>query len=684
MSLGPLLLFLVAQDDAPPSLPATEPPPIIVSGRGLAPGRGDTAQNSIRIGRERLNNSAANRLETLLRDVAGFQQFRRSDARSANPTSQGATFRALGGNASSRVLLLLDGVPQADPFGGWIAWPALDPRRLSEMRVMRGGGSGAAGPGALAGTIEMASAGRDEVGRGAAETAYGSRHSFDLFAATTARLGDGFVSLAGNWAQGDGFMPVIADQRGAADRPSPYRQRSLALRAAAPLAATSELQANLLLFDDRRERGTAFSDIATSGADGSLRLVGSGETAWTALAYVQLRDFSNRFAAVTPGRASASLTLDQHSVPATGLGGRVELRPSIGSTQLRLGADARLTAGRTHELFQFVAGEPTRSRAAGGRSWSFGGFAELGLESGPFTLSAGLRADRWRIEDGVLRERRLADDFLLTDLVFPDRSGWEASGRLAASWRVSGAARARAAAYRGWRLPTLNELYRPFRVGADATAANAALDSERLDGVEAGLALTPARGVELNATLFANRLEDAIANVTLGQGPGQFPGVGFVAAGGQFRQRQNVDAVVSRGVEIDASFARSNWRARLSYAFADAEMRAPGLPLDRLRPAQSPRHGAAVSIGWQHPDGTGASLAAYSVGRQFEDDLNRQALPAALSFDAVVNLPLSGALALQARAENLTDEKVVAGVSGAGVIERATPRTLWVGIRFRR
>ena len=46
----------------------------------------------------------------------------------------------------------------------------------------------------------------------------------------------------------------------------------------------------------------------------------------------------------------------------------------------------------------------------------------------------------------------------------------------------------RAAAYRGWRLPTLNELYRPFRVGADATAANAALDPERLTG--AGL---PAR-----------------------------------------------------------------------------------------------------------------------------------------------------------------------------------------------
>ena len=99
------------------------------------------------IGRDRLTASASNRLEDVLRDVPGFHQFRRSDARSANPTSQGATLRALGGNASSRALLILDGVPQSDPFGGWIALPAFDPRRLGEVRVVRGGGTGANGPG---------------------------------------------------------------------------------------------------------------------------------------------------------------------------------------------------------------------------------------------------------------------------------------------------------------------------------------------------------------------------------------------------------------------------------------------------------------------------------------------------------------------------------------------------------
>src|SRR5690348_15968599 len=141
---------------------------IVVTGRGLGADEADRAYDVVEIGRDRLTSSASDRLEDILRDIPGFQLFRRSDSASANPTSQGITLRALGGNASSRALLVLDGVPQSDPFGGWISWPAFDPRRLGRIRVTRGGGSGINGPGALAGTIELESAGpEDTAGFGA-------------------------------------------------------------------------------------------------------------------------------------------------------------------------------------------------------------------------------------------------------------------------------------------------------------------------------------------------------------------------------------------------------------------------------------------------------------------------------------------------------------------------------------
>ena len=106
---------------------------ILVLGRGLPMGPGIPAYGSVLIDADRLRE--VGRLEGALLDVAGFQQFRRSDSRSANPSAQGATLRALGGNAASRTLVTLDGVPVADPFFGFVPFTALAPERLGAVRA---------------------------------------------------------------------------------------------------------------------------------------------------------------------------------------------------------------------------------------------------------------------------------------------------------------------------------------------------------------------------------------------------------------------------------------------------------------------------------------------------------------------------------------------------------------------
>lgn len=656
---------------------------IIVTGQGLAESAGDAVYDVVLIERERLTGSASNRLDEILKDVPGFQLFRRSDARSANPTSQGATLRALGGNASSRALLLFDGVPQTDPFGGWVHWPAYDPRRLGAVRVVRGGGSGANGPGALAGTIELYSARPSELEGTTASLAYGSRDSVDAYAGLGVPVGESFVSVSGSYGRSDGFIPVIAGQRGAVDRPSPYEQGSLSLRAVTPVGDGIELQASGLAFSDQRERGTAFSGNDTAGVDGSLRLVGRR---WSALTYVQTRDYYNSFASVDDARASLMQVAEQYSVPSTGLGARFEIRPAVGDDiELRIGGDWRDTSGETRELYSFQNGAGTRRRIAGGETRTLGAFGETTWERDALTLTGGGRIDHWRIEDGSLDERVLATNAVLTDTTYPDRSGWKPTGRAGIAYAFTPAVTARGAAYLGWRLPTLNELYRPFRVGADATAANAGLAPERLRGIEAGIDYRPHTNARLGATIFANRLENGIANVTLARGPGQFPGVGFVSAAGEYRQRQNLDAIVARGIELDARLDLGRWSLSGGYSFTDAEVEAsgPALPLDGLRPAQTPRHSASATLGWGDATGARASFTTRYAGNQNEDDLNQTLLPDALTFDATAALPIGDRISLEARAENLTNERVVAGISGDGIIERATPRTFWIGISLR-
>ncbi|MDP1027318.1 TonB-dependent receptor [Sphingomonas sp. KR1UV-12] len=664
---------------------APDAPDIVVVGSGLAVRPGDKAFDVVAIDPARIAENASNRLESVLADVAGLQQFRRSDSRSANPTSQGISLRGIGGNASSRALLVLDGVPQADPFGGWVPFPAYATDRIGLIRVTRGGGSGYFGPGALAGTVEIESAGPAGQPVLAADIAYGSRNSVDAQASGMLESGRGFATVSAAYARGDGFVPTVAASRGAADRPAPYEQASAAVRGVVPIGVDTELQANVSAFTDARERGTAFTANRSEGADASVRLVGRGSWGYSALAYLQTRAFASQFASVDAGRTAATRTLDQYNTPATGLGARIELVPPVGTGRdLRIGADLRRVEGRTQELYTYVAGLPTRRRVAGGAALTAGLFADASVEAGDVTLTLGGRVDRWRLYEGSLRERVLATGASLTDTAYADRTGTEWTGRAGAAWSPVTPVTLRAAAYRGWRLPTLNELYRPFRVGADATAANAALSPERLSGVDGGVTLTPVRGVTLAATLFWNRLADAIANVTAGRGPGTFAGVGFVGAAGVYRVRQNLDAIRSTGLELDARWAHGPLFAQASWSHTDPRVEASGAAaaLDGLRPAQTPRDLVSATIGWRRR-GAAVSTTLRHGARQFEDDQNSRSLAPATTLDGYVALPVTRRVAVEFRAENVFDTRVEAGISGADVVERATPRTLWIGLRLR-
>lgn len=662
--------------------------PILVQGSALADPLGDAALSSIDI-----EVSPFNRIENTLRTVPGLQQFRRSDARSANPTSQGVTFRGLGGNASSRALLLLDGVPQADPFGGWVSWPGYDALALHSARIRRGGGGGIEGSGAIAGTIELFS---DDVGNLIElNAAYGSRDSLDGKLLLGRELGQGQLTVSASHASGDGFIPIIETQRGLVDRQSSYEQSGVAVRYVAPLSENTELQANVRAFTDDRERGFAFSDIHNDGADASIRLVDrTSDWQWSALGYVQIRNFNFSVGSVAADRNSVRRVFEQFSVPSTGLGARFEVRPPVGdNVELRIGGDWRRTEGTTNENFFFLDNDtPRRQRRAGGSTATYGAFLEASTKAtDALTLTASGRIDFWSIDDGFRREIELINPFpgsVRTDVQFANRSGTEFTGRAGFALNATTELTLRGAAYLGWRLPTLNELFRPFRVGADATAANELLEPERLKGAELGLDwgndLT-----SISVTAFYNQLDNAVANVTLDSGPGLFPGVGFVSGAGVFRQRQNLDSVESKGVEIDTRFDLSSMAGGLSfraaYSYVDAEVSSSGTaaPVNGLRPAQIPKHNASAGLEWEQDNGTGAAISLRYTGSQFEDDQNSRRLDDALTVDGRLGFALKDNLLLQGRVENLFNARVETAISSNGIIERAFPRTFWIELRTK-
>lgn len=659
------LLMMSASPLAAQSDSETNEPVIVVTGRGLSAPPAAPAYDTVEIDREQLLTAASGRIEDALASVAGFQQFRRSDSRSSNPSAQGVTLRALGGNATSRALVLLDGVPMADPFFGYIPFSALAPERLGSARITRGGGSGPFGAGALAGTIELTSADAETLGPSAARALIDDRAETELTATLAPRLGEGFAVLSGRRDRGRGFWTTPASQRVPASVRARFESWSAQARAVAPLTGDITLQARLLAYDDRRTLRFAGADTTSQGQDASVRLVGRGDWAFDVLAYVQARNFSN----VVVSSTRFVPTLDQRSTPSTGLGGKVEVRPPVGTAHvLRVGADYRRASGiLLEDALSTLSGAVTEQRRAGGANTDLGLFVEDDWTLGTVILTAGVRADRTTIRDGFYATLSPGGQPTGTSL-YPNRADWSVSARGGALWRVDDRTSLRVAAYTGLRLPTLNELYRPFVVFPVTTQANAALRNERLAGYEAGVDWRPSERASMSITAFENRVDGAIANVTIGP---------------NLRQRQNIDAIRARGIEASAGLALGPLRFDGSLAYTDAQARGSGAAavLDGRRPSQTPHWAASGTLAWRSATGAVVSTTLRHTGAQFEDDLETDVLPAATTLDAFARVALTERLGLVLRGENLTDTEVVTRNQG-GSIDLGAPRTVWAGLEW--
>jgi vitamin B12 transporter len=639
---------------------------IVVTGRGLEETPATPAYDVQTIEREELVSTASGRLEDALANVAGFQQFRRSDSRSSNPSAQGVTLRALGGNATSRAQVLLDGVPLSDPFFGYIPFNAIAPERLESIRVTRGGGTGPFGAGALAGAIELNSADAADLGLVQASALMNEREESELSATFSPEIGAGYITLGGRWDRGQGFFTTPEAQRVPASVRAAYDSWSLGGRIVQPIGSDLTVQLRGMAYDDDRVLRFAGADTGSEGQDVSLRVVGRGEWQFDAIGYLQWRNFYNRVISST----TYNLTLDQKDTPASGQGGKIEVRPPVGEAHtLRIGADFRRSEGDLFEdAYNAVTGVRTAQRFAGGVNTDLGVFLEDDWELGPVTLTGGVRGDRYTIRDGYYRALNGDGSVVTTDNAFADRSGWEFSWRGGAVFEASEGLQLRAAAYSGLRLPTLNELYRPFVVFPVTTQANENLGVERLEGFDVGVDWRVLPGLRLTATWFDNEVDGAITNVTIGP---------------NLRRRQNIDAIEAQGLEFGAEIDVGPFGFDGSLAYTDAKQRGTGAAaaLDGFRPSQTPHWAASATASYRMTGGGLFAATLRHVGKQFEDDQETDVLPAATTVDLFAQVPIIDRLSVVGRVENLFDAEIVTRNQG-GSMDLGAPMTIWAGVRY--
>lgn len=658
---------------------------VVVTAARLPPAAGEAAFSVIRLDEGTLDRST--RLDEALASVPAVSLFRRTTSLSANPTTQGISLRAIAPSGAGRTLVTLDGVPLNDPFGGWVLWSQLPTEALESLDIVRGAGAGPYGAGALTGVIQL----RERERGGVLDASIAERGGARL--AGAGGLDAGPLRLTGSalYETSDGYTPVRGAAAGTADTPLDLTTRAAALRLDAPLGEAS-LSLRASAYDEERGSGLMGARSSASGhllSATAAKRPQDGDYGWRLQAWRRESDFANTSVAVAADRNATTPANDQYETPATGWGVNAALRRASrdvagGRLEWELGADARFNEGETRERFRFMDGAFTRDRIAGGETSVAGLYGEASWRDDLWLVAGGLRLDSWKNENGRRLERDRADGTATLDEADPDRSGEVVSARLAARRFLGGGWAGRAAAYSGFRPATLNELHRPFRVGNDLTEANAALVPETLQGVEAGLAYEGPIAA-FGATLFWNRIEDAIVNVTIGEGPGTFPRAGFVPAGGVLRQRQNAGTIEATGIELTA---RRSLPGGLSLdgavSVTDARMDGGSAApqLTGLRPAQAPIWSATAGLEWQASDQLGLAVQARYESKRFEDDLNSRVLDAAVTVDARAEWRAGPRTLLWLAADNLFDAEVEVSETAGGVAGYAPPRTLTLGLRM--
>ena len=624
----------------------------------------DASASSVRtMSEQQLDEAPGFNLDDKLRQVAGFQLFRRTGSWVANPTTQGTSLRGLGSTAASRTLVLSDQIPLNDPFGGWIHWNEIPLLAMRNVELMRGGASDLYGSSAIGGVIDVNPVTPEQFD-----------YVLDLSGSSedTSSLNGLLTGAAKGWSglgatslfRTGGYTLIAPEVRGAVDVPSNVHSQSGRLEVqhkAGP--GTVFLRGNLL--NEARSNGTPLTTNATriwryaaggdwsDGGDGRvlLRLHGANQ------------GYRQSFSSVTANRATERLTRLQ-VVPSAQLGAIGQWAHTYGSLTLVAGADLLDTRGNdaetpvTNNILQQTISITARQRDTGA-------YGEALWQPHGWSVAFSSRVDRFSTFDARLTGVTPAP-------VLPQIGETIFDPRLGVVKQLRGGVSLTASAFRAFRGPSMNELYRTGQVGQQTTQANPALRSERATGWEAGGSWNVRRIGTVRSSYFWTQVNRPIAAVQISATPTS-----------QLLQRQNLGQLTSKGITAEVEMRPVSFLAvTAGYQYANSTVTKFQVDptLVGKWTAQVPRNSATLQARMEKRQWGVFSVDLRTSGQQFDDTANQFRLNTYAQIDLYAEQSFGHKFRLYAAVQNLADSRIEAGRTPN--LTLAAPRIITGGIRI--
>ena len=604
-----------------------------------------------------LQHAASPSLDGKLREVPGFELFRRSSSLVANPTTEGVSLRGLGSTAASRSLVNFDGIPLNDPYGGWIHWEETPAPVIQSVEVVRGGASDLYGSSAIGGVITVIPV-QPRSDSLQLSSSYGSEATTDDSALGTFVKSAWAGMLGSEVIATDGYTLVAPEFRGPIDQPSNVHAQNGLLEVDRNFHGDSRMFLRGSGLNEARHNGTPLGVNSTrlwrysAGADTNhllLRLYGADE------------DFHQTFSSIGATRASEKLTRLVRD-PAGELGAQASWRQTVGGRLLLLaGADTHDVRAADYERLFTGA---TSKLSTSSHQRLTGEYGEALYTPENWTISGAARVDHFSNFDARQYQNSAFKALPTLDETVIDP-------RLGVTRRLGPLLTLNASGSRAYRAPTENELYRTGQVGQQITEPNPNLRSERATGWETGAQLNVDRlGSTVRASYFWTQVNRPITALTLSVTPAQ-----------TLLQRANLGQIESRGVSLDYS-TQQRWIGLAGgYQFARATVtrfnQEPALvgkwiPQVARNMATAQLQASGRRIGF-------LSLQGRLSGLQFDDDMNLYLLHGYFRLDAYASHDFRRSWQVYAEGENLFDRAIEVGKTP--VLTLGTQRVARFGIR---
>ena len=667
---------------------STPPPTLqqsvtVTADRGLA-GINDSATSIAVLNAQQLELSPGLALDDRLHSVAGFQLFRRTSSWTANPTSQGLSLRGLGSTAASRTLVVSDQVPLTDPFGGWVHWNEIPALAIQQVELLRGGASDLYGSSAIGGVVDIVPVTPREphtlhLAADASGATENSALTDLILSMSTHRIA---ALAAGSGLTTGGYIPTAPAFRGAVDVPSNVTSESghLELRMPSTLAKkfTAYLRGNVL--NESRSNGTPDQTNATrlwryaAGADDT-----HAQTSLLVRVFGSREGYRQSFSSIALNRNSETLTRLQRS-PLDELGFVAQATHAYARNfTAALGLDLRDLRADDHET-PISNSTPGLTTNIASHQREVGGYADAIWRPKHWSLSGSIRVDSFRSFNA---QQSVANSATVSPL--PAIAELFAGPRLGVVRTLPHGLALTATAFRAFRGPTMNELYRTGQVGSQTTLPNNALLAERATGFEFGAALET-RALRLRATYFWTEVNRPITTVLISQTPAP-PAPALT----QTLQRENLGQIRSDGLMLEAQSA--SWHSldtTFGYQFAFATVTAFNsssplqIPLVGKWIPEVPRQSVTATLNYSaqtsHAAIANLHLIVSYQGQMFDDSANTFVLHPYARFDLSADRKLPHGLSLFAGAQNLLNRSIDAGRTPT--LTLAAPRLVQAGVRY--